>query len=319
LVLSGVSFAPVAARADAVDDLVAKGEDHAKKSEYSLAIEAFKQADHERPRAKHACMIALAYTRRELWPQAEIFFDLCHQRATATDPLPTWIGAAEKQLADKLAQVTIAAVTVVVTPADAGAKVAVSSFAPDETFAPRVIHLAPGRHNVEVAAPGFVTQTREVVVVGRTPQTVAFELARPATVTTPTEPIHEPVIVVPPTTGGGTPVIKPPAPAASASRVPTYVLYAGGALAVVGIGFHLDLGYEHGKLASAKTMDEYTSHSAQFDHAKTATIVCYGAAALTLAVGAILKYTVYKEHEPAVAVGVTPIASGGVLTFAWSR
>ena len=72
-------------RADEIDELVAKGQELAKQSEWTQAIDAFKQADAKRPRALHACMIGLAYTRRELWPDAELFFARCHARASASD------------------------------------------------------------------------------------------------------------------------------------------------------------------------------------------------------------------------------------------
>jgi len=42
------------ARADDVDDLVAKGEDAAKQLQFSQAIQAFKAADAKRPRASRA-------------------------------------------------------------------------------------------------------------------------------------------------------------------------------------------------------------------------------------------------------------------------
>src|SRR4051812_16006045 len=84
-----VGAAAVAAETPA--ELSARGEQLAKEGRFSEAITAFKAADAVEPRAKHACLIALAYTRRELWPQAEIFLDLCRTRATATDPVPDWV------------------------------------------------------------------------------------------------------------------------------------------------------------------------------------------------------------------------------------
>src|SRR5262245_38276918 len=83
-----VLLATSTAMADEVDDLVASGEAFAKSGEYSRAIERFKQADARRPRALHACLIALTYTRRELWAQAEVALASCHARAGGGDPLP---------------------------------------------------------------------------------------------------------------------------------------------------------------------------------------------------------------------------------------
>src|SRR5512143_1672663 len=104
------------ARADEVDDLVAKGQELAKQSEYTQAIAVFKQADAKRPRAAHACMIGLAYMRREAWPQAELFLALCRKRVTPGDEAPDWLPEAEQQLATKLKAAQIPAVTIDVTP-----------------------------------------------------------------------------------------------------------------------------------------------------------------------------------------------------------
>ena len=89
-------FASVAYAEDA-DTLTAQGEQLAHDGEYSRAIETFKKADALAPSAKHACLIGLAYIRRELWSQAEIFLDRCKQRATAADPLPDWFAEATTQ------------------------------------------------------------------------------------------------------------------------------------------------------------------------------------------------------------------------------
>src|SRR5260221_4772999 len=138
------------ARADDVDDLVVQGEALAKQAEWSRAITAFKAADAQRPRAKHACLIGLAYTRRELWAEAELFLSVCRQRASTGDPLPEWIAEAEGQLAAKLAASNAAPVAIATDPASAPAVMSVSSFAPDEKFPARTIHLAPGVHVVHV-------------------------------------------------------------------------------------------------------------------------------------------------------------------------
>ena len=99
------------ARADDVADLEARGEELARQSEYTQAIEAFKAADLRKPRATHACMIGLAYMRRELWPQAELFLALCEKRATPGDQPPSWIDEAEHQLAAKLSAAQIHVLT----------------------------------------------------------------------------------------------------------------------------------------------------------------------------------------------------------------
>jgi hypothetical protein len=251
--------------ARAVDDLVAKGEEAAKQLQFSQAIQAFKAADAKRPRAKHACLIGLAYTRRELWPQAELFFAACRARATADDPLPDWVGAAETQLAAKLAAIDAAAVTIVVTPPNA--KLTVSSFEPDERFPPRTIHLAHGKHVIEASAPGFVTTTREVVVTTNDPQTVAIEL-------------HPP----------------PPPPPPPPPLAPRIVIAGGAALAVAGGAFQLFV-YKpaHDKLAAAPNVFAYDAAKHGFEVRREITLAIYGAAAVTLAIGIVLEL---RGHHP---------------------
>src|ERR1043165_4727656 len=135
LALAGANVA----HADEVDDLEAKGQELAKQSEDTQAIAAFKQADARRPRAAHACMIGLAYMRREAWPQAELFLALCEKRAAPGDQPPDWTDEAEKQPRQKLSAAQIPAVTIDVSPANVGARLTVSSFAPDEVFDPQTL------------------------------------------------------------------------------------------------------------------------------------------------------------------------------------
>lgn len=163
------------AHADDADDLIARGEQLAQEREYTAAIDAFKQADRKRPTSATACRIGLAYTRRELWPQAELFFSRCRERATPKDPLPDWIEAAEEQLATKLEAAHVAAITIVVVPGGVPAVITASAFASDETFSPRTIHLGAGVHTIEVTAPGFEPQSRELTVTEE-PQTITIKL-----------------------------------------------------------------------------------------------------------------------------------------------
>src|SRR5260221_8824836 len=162
------------ARADDVDDLVAQGEELGKQAEWSRAIDAFKAADAKRPRAKHACLIGLAYTRRELWAEAELFLSICRQRASAGDPVPDWAEDAHKQLSEKLAASNASPVTITVKPAGAISQVSVSSFAPGESFAPRTIHLAPGTHVITVTAPDFKPARRDVTIANNFPQDIVI-------------------------------------------------------------------------------------------------------------------------------------------------
>jgi hypothetical protein len=185
-----VALLPALAHADPVDDLDAKGEELAKLGNWTLAIDAFKQADAQRPSAKHACLIGLAYTRRELWPQAELFFARCRGRASGADPLPEWLGDAQKQLDEKLTAANTVAVSFAITPGIAAPQISVSSFAPDEKFAPQMIHLAPGAYTIRVTADNYVRQQREIVIEASGPRsaTVVFEL----------EPVHPAPSKIPP-------------------------------------------------------------------------------------------------------------------------
>lgn len=163
---------PAVARADGADQLRAQGETLAKQGNYAEAIDAFKASDALRPRASNACYIALAYTRRQLWPQAELFLETCHARATAADPLPQWVAAADEQIRTKLATADLAQITLRVSPAVPGLVLTVSSFAPDEAFAPRTIHLPFGQHVVFARAPGHADAQVVIDVKDRKPQTI---------------------------------------------------------------------------------------------------------------------------------------------------
>lgn len=293
--LAVVSFASVA-RAETAAELEAKGEAFAKDGRYSDAIEAFKAADRIAPRASHVCLIALAYTRRELWPQAEIFLDQCHQRATAADPLPAWVPLADQQLHDRLASANVAAVTIEVAPA-VPAMLAVSSFAPDETFAPRTIHLAPGHHVISVEAVGYEPAQQAIDIADRNDRRVVIELHRP----------------------GARVVVPPPSVAhAAPSKVPWIVMGAGGAVALAGLATHVFLLQPiRDKLAHAQTTAEYDGYGDSFTARRTATLVLYGAGIATIATGIALRYTVFKHDEVSVALAPTP--GGAMLAVGWQR
>jgi hypothetical protein len=156
-------------------ELEARGEQAAKDGHYSDAIDAFKAADAIAPSAAHKCLIALAYTRRELWPQAEIFMAQCQAGSDAE--LPSWVPEARGLITARIAEANVAAVTIVVDPAGIGARLTVSSFAPDETFAPgAVIHLPPGHHVLVATAPGFPRVEQAVDIADKTPRQVIIEI-----------------------------------------------------------------------------------------------------------------------------------------------
>jgi hypothetical protein len=288
------------ARADEVDELVKRGEALAKRGEFTTAIAAFKEADVKRPSASHACLIGLVYTRRELWPQAELFLAQCRARATADDPLPHWIETVERQLREKLEAAGAAPITIVVNPATAAAKITVSSFAPDEVFEPNTIHLAPGRHVLEVSAQGYVATSREVVVETAEPQTVTIELQKPEAGALRKVETPPPV---------------PPAPARG--RLPTALMIGGAALAVAGGAYQLFV-YKPAldRLAAAPDDAVYDARVHSFRTRRDVTIGLYAGAALVLATGVVLRYT-YDHHELTVSPAVSH--EGASVVLGWSR
>jgi hypothetical protein len=286
------------AYADEVDELVDRGETLAKRGEFTSAIAAFKEADVKRPRASHACLIGLVYTRRELWPQAELFLARCRARASADDPLPRWIDTVENQLREKLEAAGAAEIAIVVSPATAAAKVTVSSFAPDEVFEPHTIHLAPGRHMIEVSAQGYVATSREVIVETAEPQTVTIELQKP-------------VAQAPRT-------VEPPPPVPPRSIVPTVLMMGGAALAVAGGAYHLFV-YKPAldRLSRAPNDAIYDARLHSFQIRRDVTIGLYAGAALALATGALLNYT--YGHREKLTVSAAMSHDGASVVLGWSR
>jgi hypothetical protein len=280
----------------------ARGEQLAKDGRFSEAIAAFKAADAVEPRAQHACLIALAYTRREAWPQAEIFLDLCRQRATASDPLPDWVPLVESTLAQRLTTVEVAPVTIVVKPADAHAHLTASSFAPDEIFAPRTIHLGFGSHVISAVADGYIAQDVNVKVVDRTPQTITIDL--------------KPTYVAPP------PLPPPPPPPAPSRR--GWVVLGGGAI-VVGVAVTLDFLWlqpardhlVHATDPAHPSSDEYDQYAPTFDRARPITLALYGIGAATVVTGGILLLLDHREHP--VQVSAAPMQGGAFVSLEWRR
>jgi hypothetical protein len=287
-----------AAYADDSEALKAKGEQLAKDGRFGDAIEAFKAADKIKPRASHACLIALAYTRRELWPQAELYLSICHERAKAGDPLPDWVGLADQQIRERLAAANVVAVVIDVKPANA--QVTVSSFAPDEVFAPRTIHLPLGTHVIFAKADGYEPAQTTLAITTKTPQHIEIELKPIASPTAP-------------------PVVEQRMPTTTEKRGKPLII-AGGAAIGAGVLAHLWMGYEHGKLQDAHDHNDpalYDDHSGSYDTARIATIGLYGAGAVCLGIGLYLRST---SPEGAPAIAAVPLPEGGALvSIGWER
>lgn len=277
-VLALLAASASSAMADPVDELVAAGEALAKRGEYSLAIGMFKQADAQRPRALHACLIALTYTRRELWAQAEVALATCHARATAGDPLPPWVDELDRTLATKLEAAQVAPITFRVEPPTPSARISI--FSPDETFAPRVVHLAPGTYTVTATVPGRrVTQT--LVIADNTPQTMTLQIVPPA----------------------------------SPSQVPWLLLGAGGLLAAGGVAVDLlavqPVRRQVASAAAARDAARWNEQGRKFDHRRAVAIGMFAGAAVAVGVGAALRFTVYRRE-----VVIAASANGIVLVGA---
>ena len=308
-VLAGAAVAR--AQQPTAAQLQAEGEQDAKDGNYAAAIDKFKAADRIEERASHACLIALAYTRRNLWPQAEIFRTECHERVSASDPLPEWMPVADKQIDAAIASANVAAVTIQVEPAEASAQaeVTVSSFAPDEKFPPRTIHLPPGIHQIFATAPGYAEghQLIEIKDGDKTPRTIVIRLHRPEDVAGPSAVPAEPSATA--HASGGT------------SRVPWILIGAGGTLAVAGGILHATvLRNAYNRLADAKDPTAYmNADNGDYERDRKIVLGLYGAAAVTIGIGVVLKYTVFKHHDEVPAVSFIPGQGGGLVTVGWTR
>ncbi len=293
----------VAHAAPTADELRATGEQLAKDGRFTEAVESFKAANQLTERASNYCLIGLAYTRRELWPQAEIFIDQCRKRATPEDPLPAWLPVLENQLAERLANVNVAAVDIRVLPAGIAVKLAVSSFAPDELFEPRTIHLPPGRHVVIATANGYADAQVTIEVANKDAQRVTITL-RPVEPARPRPSVAEP---------------------ARPSRVPMIVAGGGGALLAAGLVYHL-VWFKPAADELATATDRahpdpvlYSEWSHRFDVRRRATIALYGAGVAALGVAALLHETVFKRTEADVQVSAVPLeGGGGMISLGWA-
>lgn len=329
IVVAGlVALAPLAARADQRADLQQQGEQQAKEGRFADAIDSFKAADRIEERASHACLIALAYTRRELWSQAQHWMLACHARASASDPLPDWTPLAEKQIKERLETSSVAAVTIVVKPATVKARVTVSSFAPDETFEPRTIHLAPGTHVVFAKAEGYPDRQQTVEVRDKTPTTVTIDWSD--------------VTPVPPTGGGERDVVQPPPTPAGPDKpnnsMSTGLIIGGAALVLVGGLTHWRMGVAANDMNAARkdfmaneamyratmTLDTelmlanetFDAAGKRYDRFRVLSLASYAIGAGLVVTGVLIRKKVSTET----AVSATPLPEGGAfVSVGWSR
>jgi hypothetical protein len=300
-----VTLAPLGARADQRQDLQSKGEQLAKEGRFVDAIESFKAADKIQQRASHACLIALAYTRRELWSQAQLWLSTRFARQTSTDPLPDWAPLAEKQIQERLATANVVEVTIDVKPAGTKAKITVSSFAPDEDFEPRKIHLPPGTHVVFARAEGYNDKQQTLTLSDKKPQKVVFDFTDGAQ----SKPPDGGNVIAPPVDTAR----PPPSNAAS-----TALIVGGGAAIVGGVLAHVLMARVGKQLADAPDMATYDMlDDGRFEFRRNLAVGLYVVGAGLAVTGILIR----KKHNPeAATVSAVPLPEGGgFVSVGWSR
>jgi hypothetical protein len=276
--------ASVAAADPTAAELDAKGEQLAKDGHYSEAIDQFKAANRLAPNAHDSCLIALAYTRRELWPQAEIHLEACRVHATAADPLPDWFDGVVQLLNERLAAVAVAPITIVVEPRGARVQLAVSSFAPDEQFAPRTIHLPLGHHVISATAPGYEREQVPIDVADRSARDVVIRLRE----------------------------ISPP------YRTTSRRLIIGGAIAIAAGGLSYGvMSYAWEKLDAAYPdhATEYARYHGTYTAARVATVGLWSVGAAL----AITGYVIHRRFDTLPEVATMPLPGGAMFALAWHR
>ena len=317
-----VTLSPLGARADQREDLQSKGEQQAKDGRFADAIESFKAADRIQPRASHACLIALAYTRRELWSQAQLWLSTCHDRASASDPLPDWVPLAETQIKERLQTANVAEVTIEVKPAGVKAKFTVSSFAPDEVFEPRTVTLPFGTHVIFVKLDGVDGPGKQATVElkDKSPQTVVLDFGD--------------VQVAPPIDHGNGGSIVGPGPSGPRDSAPnntlsTGLLITGGVAIIAGGISHIVMSgarkdmiaatdqFEAGTLSLTDANGKYDDAEGRFERARIGAVTLY----IVGAGLAVTGYLIRKKHGPESAtVSAMPLPEGGgLVSVGWIR
>ncbi len=286
LALMLLCIAAVPAHANpAADEIGQRGVDLAANGRFTEAIEAFKAADRIESNATHSCLIALAYTRRELWSQAEIFLARCH--TLAASELPDWVPDLETLIAERLRETTVAAVRIAIAPAGTPAQLSVSSFLPDETFAPgTTIHLSRGHHVITATAAGFDDEHYSIDIADSSPKQVEIRLYRP----------------------GARP--KPPSPLPRAMMIGGAATVAAGAIAygVMGIGWL--------KLRERTTNNFGGAYETMYEYGRPTSLALFAVGAGLVIAGVVLRAS---SHAESPAVSVAPLPSGGMVVIGWQR
>jgi hypothetical protein len=269
------------------DAAIQAGTDLAGQGRFKDAIVQFKAAHTAAPdRPEPDCLIALAYRRLERWGQARLFLMRCTQFATH----PSWFDQLVTDIDQGLQHGGLTQVTFAVTPA--AAQIAVSSFAPDETFAPQPIFLEPGKQLVTITAAGFKQQQLAIDI----PATGAYEVKAEL------EPPHE--ALPPPPPPKPQPQPEPPPPPSQTGK---YLVYASAGVVAIGVAAHIAAAIQRSNLTtSAHAFDDGIG---TFHTERDVAIGAYAVGAVGLAVGAWLWHgavtPVVEPHATGVAWGMS--------------
>lgn len=281
-------------------ELQAAGEQLAKQGDFAGAIAKFKAADAVYENAAHACLIGLAYARLQRWGEADLWVSLCEERASSTEPPPTWLPSVRRDIARGLADAGVADVDIRLAPPVAGARIGVSIFAPDERFAPRTFHLPPGHHEIVVDAPGYLEARRTIEITDTTPRRLTIRLEpAPATAAPP-----------PP---------APPAPTPPATRpdpLPHRLVLAGAIVAGAGLASYGVMSYAWLQLRDRnESRGTYDTYHPIYTASRVATVgLCAAGAGL-----AVAGYLLHRRHPEAPAPAIAPTEGGAVLGLEWQR
>ncbi len=298
---------------DAAAREVAEGEKLARAGLFAESIARFKAAEELAPRAAHDCLIALSYFRLDKLGQAQLFMQRCAARATGDDPAPSWVVSMGNDVKAAVAAADLAPVTITVRPAGAAAsaRFTCSAFAPDEAFAPAVVHLAPGEHTVHLSADGFAAVDQRVTVAGRQPLVVEVTL----------EPAGGPA------SAPARPRAVAPAAAMSGQAAPEqagrgpwpYVaLGIAGAALVGGVVMHvkaLDT-----KDEAESNLERYNALANDYESQRTFTYTLYAVAAISGAIGTWLWFRGPPDDgDGGFQAGAAASADGAFVTLGWQR
>lgn len=292
------------------DQLLRDAEALGKSKQYASAIELYKRADHIKPRAANACHIGLAYLRSAAWSQAELAFDSCRSRATDDDPAPRWIDKAQAELDKLIRDARMPAVTFVVRPEGAAARLAMVGWPADESFAPRTLHLPIGAHRVDATSSGRTVRT-DFTITG---PTLTVEI----NVTPPPAPIDLSAAAKNHANAASkTPDADSAASRKRPSRVLGYSLIGAGGVAVaVGAVSHVLAARDRARMETSA--EAWDANRAAFSRERVVAIAGYSVGAALVAAGT---YWLLRTPERNQTTAIAPLVSDQVmgLTLEWSH